>query len=161
MEDNKICSCVVCERIALTKQGRNPYFVRELETGYVVIGDHQRFKGYTLFLCKKHATEIHFLDKEFRSKFLQEMSLVAEATYNAFKPDKLNYELLGVGNGVHMHWHFFPRRDGDTPTPGPVWKLDKAEMNHNKYLPTEDERKELISKLNDELSKLLYISLSG
>lgn len=150
-----MCNCEVCKRITLTKQGKNPYFVRELETGYVVIGDYQRFKGYSLFLCKEHATEIHFLDKEFRSRFLQEMSLVGEAVYNAFQPDKLNYELLGVGNCVHMHWHFFPRRTGDTPTPGPVWKLDKAEMNHEKYLPTEEELEELKRKLDEELSKLL------
>lgn len=155
MTEKKTCNCMVCERIARTKQGQNPYFVRELETGYVVIGDYQRFKGYTLFLCKKHATELHFLDKGFRNKFLQEMSLTAEAVYHAFKPDKLNYELLGVGQGVHMHWHLFPRRNGDTPKPGPVWRLDGAEMNHEKYLPTEEELLELKTKLNEELSKLL------
>lgn len=146
--------CLVCERIELIKQGKNPYFVRELETGYVVLGDRQRFKGYTLFLCKEHATEIHFLEKEFRSRFLKEMSLVAEAVYKAFQPDKLNYELLGAGNGVHMHWHFFPRRAGDTPTPGPVWRLDKIEMNHEKYAPTESELEEMKEKLNKELDKL-------
>ena len=56
------------------------------------------------------------------------MSLVAEAVYNAFGPDKLNYELLGQGENVHMHWHIFPRRKGDTPEPGPVWKLPREEM---------------------------------
>ena len=103
MTENRECNCEVCERIALIRQGKNPYFVRELETGYVVLGDYQRFKGYTLFLCKEHATEIHFLEKDFRRKFLEEMSLAAEAVYNAFRPDKLNYELLGTGNAVHMH----------------------------------------------------------
>ena len=47
-------SCPVCDRIQQTKDGANPYFVYELETGYVVLGDHQHFKGYTLFLCKEH-----------------------------------------------------------------------------------------------------------
>uniref|UniRef100_UPI0040563515 HIT family protein n=1 Tax=Acetatifactor sp. TaxID=1872090 RepID=UPI0040563515 len=150
-----MCECDVCKRIVLTKQGKNPYFVRELETGYVVMGDYQRFKGYTLFLCKEHATELHFLEKEFRNKFLQEMALVAEATYKAFKPDKLNYELLGVGKGVHMHWHFFPRREGDTPMPGPVWKLDKEEMYHEKYIPTEEELEEMKKMMNAELDKLI------
>ena len=50
MKENQTCDCGVCARIDLTKQGKNRYFVRELETGYVVIGDHQRFKGYSLFL---------------------------------------------------------------------------------------------------------------
>lgn len=42
----------------------------EKNTGYVVIGDHQRIKGYSLFLCKEHAAELHFLDPDFRDEFL-------------------------------------------------------------------------------------------
>ncbi|MBT9776695.1 HIT domain-containing protein [Clostridium sp. MCC353] len=149
-----MCKCGVCQRIELIKQGQNPYFVKELETGYVVIGDYQRFRGYTLFLCKEHAEELHFLEEEFRYKFLREMSTVAEAVYKAFKPDKLNYELLGVGNAVHMHWHFFPRRNGDTPNPGPVWKLDKSEMYHEKYRPAKLDLEELKAQLRAELDQL-------
>lgn len=65
-----MCDCAVCERISQIKQNKNPYFVRELETGYVVIGDYQRFKGYTVFICKEHATEIHFLEEEFRKNLI-------------------------------------------------------------------------------------------
>lgn len=150
-----MCDCMVCKRIELTKNGKNPFFVRELKTGYVVLGDIQRFKGYTLFLCKEHATELHFLEKNFRREFLEEMSLTAEAVYNAFHPDKLNYELLGAGNGVHMHWHIFPRRTGDTPDPGPVWRLDKKELNSDKYKPDTEELENLKALLNAELDKLL------
>lgn len=150
-----MCKCMVCERIKLIQNDENPFFVRELKTGYVVLGDIQRFKGYTLFLCKEHATELHFLQKDFRQDFLEEMSLVAEAVYHAFGPDKLNYELLGAGNGVHMHWHIFPRRTGDTPAPGPVWRLDKTELNSAVYKPSEEELNNLKTLLNNELDKLL------
>lgn len=44
--------CLVCGRIKMIKEGTNPYFVVELQTGYVVLGDFQRFHGYTIFLCK-------------------------------------------------------------------------------------------------------------
>ena len=44
--------CFICDRIKMINNGTNPYFVKELQTGYVVIGDNQHFKGYTLFLCK-------------------------------------------------------------------------------------------------------------
>ena len=74
MEETIMCNCKVCERIEMIKNGKNPFFVRELKTGYVVLGDIQRFKGYTLFLCKEHATELHFLDKDFKRIFLEEMS---------------------------------------------------------------------------------------
>ena len=98
----------------------------------MVLGDVQRFKGYTLFLCKEHATELHFLESEFRNKHLQEMSVVAEAVYNAFHPDKLNYELLGVGNATHIHWHIFPRKEGDTPGKG---KDNESEKNIKSKMP--------------------------
>ena len=42
--------CLICDRINMIKEGTNPYFVKELKTGYVVIGDNQHFYGYTLFL---------------------------------------------------------------------------------------------------------------
>lgn len=150
-----MCECLVCNRIQLIKDGKNPYFVKELETGYVVLGDIQRFKGYTLFLCKEHVTELHFLEREFKDNYLKEMSLVAEAVYNAFHPIKLNYELLGVGNAVHMHWHIFPRTEGDTPELGPVWKLEKSEMYSEKYRPDVNELEELKTCLNKELNNLL------
>jgi len=147
--------CGVCDRIQLIKEGRNPYFVKELETGYVVLGDHQRFQGYTVFLCKEHASELHFLEKEFKNRFLQEMALTAEAVYRAFGPDKLNYELLGSGNFTHMHWHFYPRTFGDTPTRGPVWKLPVEELYNDKYLPGDETLFLMKEKLNEELEKLL------
>lgn len=146
--------CEVCKRIEVTKQGKNPYFVRELKTGYVVIGDYQRINGYTLFLCKQCATELHCLEPEFRAEFLHEMSIVAEAVYHAFKPEKLNYELLGVGKGIHMHWHIFPRRTGDTPKPGPVWQLG-SELSAEEYRPSPEELEDLKIRLNIQLDKLL------
>lgn len=138
-----------------TLKGNNKYFVKELQTGYVVLGDYQRFKGYTLFLCKIHATELHQLEQPFRDLFLHEMSLAAEAAFRAFQPEKMNYELLGQGDNIHMHWHCFPRRKGDTPVPGPVWKLPKEEMYADKYLPSDSELQEMKQKLNTELEKLL------
>lgn len=94
--------CLICDRIQMIKEGKNPYFVKELETGYVVIGDHQHFKGYTLFLCKEHRTELFHLDIKTRQKYLSEMALVAEAVSSTFGAEKINYELLGNGD-THLH----------------------------------------------------------
>ena len=104
--------CLICDRINMIKDGTNPYFVKELETGYVVIGDNQHFKGYSIFLCKEHKTELFQLDYSTKMKFLEEMSVVAEAVSTAFDAEKMNYELLGNGD-THLHWHLFPRKSGD------------------------------------------------
>lgn len=150
-----MCDCLVCSRIEQIRRGENPYFVEELSTGYVVLGDYQRFPGYTLFLCKEHASELHHLDREFRNRFLDEMSLTAEAVYRAFQPEKLNYELLGKGNAVHMHWHLFPRKTGDVPGGGPVWRLPSEEMYDEKYRPTTEELENRKRKLRTELHRLM------
>jgi diadenosine tetraphosphate (Ap4A) HIT family hydrolase len=130
--------------------GNNPYFVKELETGYVVIGDHQYFRGYTLFLCKEHVTELHFLDKRIKNRHLEELAIVSEAVYNAFKPDKLNIESLGNGD-AHLHWHIFPRVTGDTPQAGPVWWLPKDEMYSDDARPSDNELESMKQRLGVEL----------
>ena len=33
--------CIICDRIEKIRNGTNPYFVKELRTGYVVIGDNK------------------------------------------------------------------------------------------------------------------------
>ena len=146
--------CLICERSNMIKQGNNPYFVKELETGYVVIGDYQHFYGYTLFLCKQHVTELHNLSYEFKIKYLEEMSLVAEAVYTAFKPEKMNYELLGNGD-THVHWHLFPRVTGDTPIKGPVWWLPKEEMWDDSKRPNNEELSFMINRLKMEIDNLM------
>ncbi len=150
--------CLICERIEMINNRTNPYFVAELETGFVVIGDHQYFKGYTLFLSKQHMTELHFLESDMKKTFLNEMSLVAEAVYNAFNAEKLNYELLGNGDS-HLHWHLFPRRENDSPVKGPVWWVDREEMFADEIRPSQDELEEMKNRLYAELSKLISVTI--
>lgn len=153
--------CGVCERIKETKAGDNPFLVKELETGYVVIGDFQHFKGYTLFLYKDHVVELFDLDKETRAKHLYEMTLVAEAVKNAFGAEKMNYECLGNGEGgAHIHWHLFPRRAGDIDNcgnqgKGPVWCYPSEKMYADTNRPSSEELEEMKTKLLCELDKLL------
>ena len=146
--------CLICERIGQIERGENPYFVCALSTGYVVLGDHQRFQGYTLFLCKRHVTELYQLPWGFRTRFLQEMSLVAEAVAAVYHPEKMNYELLGNGD-THLHWHLFPRVSGDTPQPGPVWWLPREEMWNDAYRPSREQLAERTRQLREEIERRL------
>src|SRR3990172_7117977 len=111
--------CEICRRMErMTPE--NPRLVAELETGYAVLAENQHIPGYTIFVSKSCAPELHDLAPDVRSRFLEEMALVAEAVFRACAPRKLNYELLG--NSVsHLHWHLFPRY-ADDPNPRlPVW----------------------------------------
>lgn len=144
----------------MIKNGTNPYFVKELDTGYVVIGDNQHFYGYTLFLYKFHGdkTELFHLDKLERQKFMEEMTMVAQAVQNAFGAEKINYELLGNGE-AHLHWHIYPRRTGDIESygnngKGPVWWYPMEKMYCDESRPSEKELSEMKMKLLAELNRL-------
>lgn len=150
--------CIICDRIKLIKEGKNPYLVKELETGYVVIGDHQHFKGYSLFLCKEHVVELFDLSPEFRSKYLEEMVIVSEAVKNAFGAEKMNYECLGNGD-AHLHWHLFPRVPGDIDGygnngRGPVWCYPLEKMYSDDNRPNGNELQEMKDALSKELDIL-------
>lgn len=143
-------NCFVCKRIQDIKNKKSPYFVRELETGYVVMCDFQLFRGYTIFLSKIHAKELHNLNSDFKQKFLNEMSLVAEAVIKTFHPIKLNYELLG-NTDEHVHWHLIPRY-GDDEDPGmPIWVLGRKILADEKNRPTKKELEQMKKKLQKEL----------
>lgn len=153
--------CLICDRIAMIQAGANPYFVKELSTGYVVLGDHQYFYGYTLFLYKHHGdiTELFHLAPQERAKFLEEMSLVAQAVSRAFGAEKMNYELLGMGD-AHLHWHLFPRTDGDlegygNQGRGPVWWYPKEKMYSDASRPTGAQLAQMKQRLLRELERLI------
>lgn len=61
--------CLICERIEKIKAHENPYFVKELKTGYLVIADIQPIKGYCLFLSKIHASELFELEADFCAEY--------------------------------------------------------------------------------------------
>lgn len=152
--------CLICERIEKIRNGTNPYFVKELRTGYVVIGDNQHFSGYTLFLYKHHGaiTELFHLEKEEKMKFMEEMTIVAEAVSKAFGAEKMNYELLGMGD-AHLHWHLYPRREGDIEDygnhgKGPVWWYPMEKMYSDENRPSLEQLAEMKAELLKELDSL-------
>lgn len=124
MRDSEEGVCLVCKRINQIKRGENPYFIAELETGYLVLEDYQHYTGYVIFLCKECKSELHQLERAFRLKFLEEMSQVAEAVFLARQPKKMNIELLG-NKHPHLHWHIIPRRDQGGEILKPIWCTDE------------------------------------
>jgi diadenosine tetraphosphate (Ap4A) HIT family hydrolase len=94
-----------------------------------VLGTWQFYHGYCLLISRQHAAELFALDPLVRSGYLEEMTLLAKAIHEVFKPHKINYELLG--NQVpHLHWHLFPRYLEDSDHLSPVWlALHRAERD--------------------------------
>ena len=115
----------------------------EFPHSYVILNRDQFFPGYTLLFSKRHVTELFHLERTVRAELMEEVSRVALALDCVFRPDKINYELLG--NMVpHIHWHLVPRFATDALWPRPIWSEPHAELS----LTTEQYRQriELILK---------------
>ena len=84
MEGNHKC-VLYYEWIRMIQEGTNPYFVKKLETDYVEVGDHQHFRGYTLFLYQEHVADLFDIRQEIRAKHLEKMTLVAESCFTSFR----------------------------------------------------------------------------
>lgn len=84
------------------------------------LGTWQFYHGYCVLASRQHVRELSELADDVRRAYLEEMCLLAKAIESAFRPHKLNYELLG--NQVpHPHWHLFPRYADDADRLSPVW----------------------------------------
>jgi diadenosine tetraphosphate (Ap4A) HIT family hydrolase len=127
-------SCLMCRRWADDSDLR----IIELKHSYVILNRDQFFPGYTLLFTRTHVTELFHLERQVRSELIDEVSRVAEALDNVFRPDKINYELLG--NMVpHMHWHLVPRFASEPLWPRPIWAEAHAEV----FLTADDYRQRI------------------
>lgn len=109
--------------------------IAELDHSYVILNRNQFFPGYTLLFSKTHVTELFHLDRRVRGELMEEVSRTAKALFDVFRPDKINYELLG--NMVpHMHWHLVPRFASEKVWPRPIW----AEPHDELFLTPEEYR---------------------
>lgn len=146
-------NCGICTWIDEVKTSPD-YLIKELSTGYAVLSKYQYeyYRGYTVFLCKQHVGELHELDNTFKLNFLKEMSQVAEAVFKAFKPDKLNYEMLGNAE-PHLHWHIFPRYMSDPNFTRPIWIVDKSIRQADSTIISLKEIKQLKNKISAFLDK--------
>jgi diadenosine tetraphosphate (Ap4A) HIT family hydrolase len=130
-------NCPMCSRWETDAELR----IAELDHSYVTLNRDQFFPGYTLLFTKNHVTELFHLDRDVRIALMEEVTTVAETIYSAFRPAKINYELLG--NMVpHIHWHIVPRFASEPLWPRPIW----AEP-HNELLLAPDEYEQRIEKI--------------
>ena len=138
--------CAICAWIQELKKG-SPLLIKELETGYAALSKYQYYEGYTIFISKEHANELHMLSShKTRDKFLHEMATVAEAVYKAVNPVKLNYELLG-NTESHMHWHIFPRFVNDPNPKVPVWLVDPSIRQSKDTYPSNEKAEDLKNRI--------------
>ncbi len=119
--------------------------IADLPASVALLGFDQTYRGYTLVVARRHATELFHLPEPESTQYFQDMLRVARAMAAAFQPRKLNYELLG--NAVpHLHWHVFPRYPDDPDPLRPVWERARPPL-----APTPEEAAATIAAIRRHL----------
>lgn len=99
-------NCAYCmKNELLSKFG---YLAFETEVSLVIVFKDQTKPGRMIVAYKEHVSEIQYLDKENREKYLEDVTNVAKAIQKAYNPDKINYGAYG-DTGGHLHFHLVPK----------------------------------------------------
>jgi diadenosine tetraphosphate (Ap4A) HIT family hydrolase len=105
---------IIHERVALARSGDNPTVICRLASGWVVLGDDQRLKGYCLLLADPIRDNLNELDLADRAQFLTDMTIVGDALMEVLGASIINYSILGNSDRA-LHVHIHPRYDSEEP----------------------------------------------
>ena len=145
---------LICQRVELWREGKNPYFIHEFKHTIFVVGDHQFYKGYSLLLLKKHVREIHELTQEEFLEMQHELFIAGKAIFDTFLPWKMNYQCLG-NKDEHVHWHILPRYESDSYHKTlPFIDFVKGEKELKDYMISNSEATTIANEIRKALCKL-------
>lgn len=116
---------LIHRRVDECRKGTNPKAICRVNSGWVVLGDVQFLKGYSLLLPDPVVGDLNDLDDTERKTLLYEMSVVGDALLAITGAARINYEILGNLEPA-LHVHIFPRF-GNEPADlrtRPVWHYD-------------------------------------
>jgi len=138
-------NCAICDR--LSSAAADPALVHEFANSYLLLGNHQYYKGYCLLLFKEHVRELHELDDDTQANLNKELMQATRALAKAFEPWKINHACLG-NQDEHIHWHIIPRYLSDPDHKQHPW-LHSDEFC--KHIGDEADRKAAIDSIRKHL----------
>ena len=121
-------STLIHRRVAACRAGTYDKAICRVQSGWVVLGDVQFLRGYSLIYPDPVVGHLNELAPEARKTLLYEASVIGDALLDITGAVRINYEILGNLEPA-LHVHVFPRFD-DEPAQlktRPVWFYDWLE----------------------------------
>ena len=143
--------CGICGIIERIKSGAFADTIAELPRSWLILGDAQFYRGYSVLLAKRHINEMHLMPRGEAHELIDELMAVGKTLERVIKPLKLNYECLG-NQEPHVHWHVFPRYAEDAMRLAPVWLRPEDER---KVALEDSDRRRLIASMRTELVRFI------
>lgn len=95
-------------QVAAAREGREPRVIARLYSGWVLFGQQQFVRGYTLLLPDPVVPSINALGAKERGQFLMDMTRVGDALVKVSGAARINYAIFGNVEPA-LHAHVVPR----------------------------------------------------
>jgi diadenosine tetraphosphate (Ap4A) HIT family hydrolase len=99
---------LIHRRVADCRSGTCPKLICRVASGWVVLGDVQFLRGYSLILPDPVVPDLNALDAAGRRTLLYEATVLGDALLEITGAVRINYEILGNLEPA-LHVHVFPR----------------------------------------------------
>jgi len=118
-------STLIHQRVEACRNGTYPKQICRVHSGWVVLGDVQFLRGYSLILPDPVVSDLNQLNTEERARLFHEVAILGDALLEITGAVRINYEILGNLEPA-LHVHVFPRFDDELEElrTKPVWFYD-------------------------------------
>ena len=121
---------LIHRRVASARAGTNPTVVCRVSSGWVVLGDTQFLRGYSLLLPDPVVPDLNALGKDERVTYLYETTIVGDALLEITGAYRINYDIL-CNTEQALHTHICPRymSEPEELRRGPPWVYSQRGIN--------------------------------
>jgi diadenosine tetraphosphate (Ap4A) HIT family hydrolase len=99
---------LIHQRVEMACAGTNPTVICRVPSGWMVLGDTQFLRGYSLLLPDPVVPGLNTLAKEQRAQFLRDMAILGDALLEVTDAYRINYAIM-CNTEPALHAHVTPR----------------------------------------------------
>jgi diadenosine tetraphosphate (Ap4A) HIT family hydrolase len=145
---------LIHRRVKAARAGTNPTVICPVSSGWVVLGNTQFLRGYSLLLPDPVVPNLNALSREARTPYLYEMSVIGDALLEVTGAYQINYDIL-CNTEQALHAHICPRylSEPEELRRGPPWVYSDRGLNQVPLNVSRD--RELMDQLADAIRRRL------